>query len=105
MKARFLAGLPLGVLAIVLAIVLSSRTALVAGGSDSSGYLNAAKLFTQGRIVARGGRWYALVAPFERDGLERNLPGRWMQIGNQREYALLRLEPSSPSNTAGPGVP
>jgi hypothetical protein len=57
------------------------------------------------QVEARGGRWYALVAPFERGGLERNLPGRWTQIGNRREYALLRLEPSSPSNTAGAGVP
>lgn len=57
------------------------------------------------RVEERGGSWYALVAPFEREGLEKNLPGRWTQIGKQREYALLRLEPSSPSNTGGAGVP
>lgn len=57
------------------------------------------------RVEAQGSRWYALVAPFEREGLDRNLPGRWTQIGNHREYALLRLEPAGPSNTGGAGVP
>lgn len=57
------------------------------------------------QVEGRGGSWYALVAPFEREGLERNLPGRWTQIGSEREYALLRLEPAGPSNTGGAGVP
>ncbi|MGH9363682.1 MAG: glycosyltransferase family 39 protein, partial [Thermoanaerobaculia bacterium] len=58
------------------------------------------------QVEARGGRWFALVAPFERDGLQKNLPGRWTQLGSLREYALLRLEtPVRPSNLPGAGVP
>jgi 4-amino-4-deoxy-L-arabinose transferase-like glycosyltransferase len=48
------------------------------------------------RIRAAGYHWYALVGPFERDLLQKNLPGAWKEFARLRDQALLRFEDTVP---------
>jgi hypothetical protein len=53
--------------------LLVRANSFTAGGEDSPGYLNAARL------------------PFEEADFERNLLGRWERIGTVRDIGLWRL--------------
>jgi hypothetical protein len=43
---------------------------------------------------SRGYRWYALLAPFEREEVKKNLPGNWREIDRTGDVALWELVPS-----------
>ncbi|HTD52004.1 MAG TPA: hypothetical protein VK780_03185 [Thermoanaerobaculia bacterium] len=45
------------------------------------------------RTERRGWRWFALLFPDEREGFFKQLPGRWIQIGQKRSVTLWKLEP------------
>ena len=45
------------------------------------------------RVERRGGRWYALLFPFEAEQFPGHVPGRWKKIGTLRETSLWELEP------------
>ncbi|HEY6066735.1 MAG TPA: glycosyltransferase family 39 protein, partial [Thermoanaerobaculia bacterium] len=42
---------------------------------------------------ARGMRWYALLAPYELDGVAKNLPGDWRMIDRSGDVGLFELSP------------
>jgi hypothetical protein len=44
------------------------------------------------RIEGTGGRWFALIFPFEAEEMIRRLPGSWRKIGELREVGLWELE-------------
>jgi hypothetical protein len=46
---------------------------------------------------SRGYRWYALVAPFEQDGVRKALPGEWREIDRVQDVALWELPASWPA--------
>ena len=52
-KLRAGVGIAVAILFLAYAVVLFHHTVFAVGGSDSSGYLNAARLFSQGRVTAR----------------------------------------------------
>ncbi len=54
----------------------------------------------RGRIEGRGGRWFALLFPFEAEEMIRRLPGSWRKIGELRDVGLWELEKNQDT---GPG--
>jgi hypothetical protein len=48
------------------------------------------------QVRAAGDHWYALVTRYERELLQKGLPGSWKEIGHLRDVTLLRLEDTSP---------
>ncbi|MGH9399385.1 MAG: glycosyltransferase family 39 protein, partial [Thermoanaerobaculia bacterium] len=89
MKSRILPGL----LFLCLGAFLASKTSYVAGGSDSSGYLNAARLFTEGRVTER-------VEPLARFGLSDARAPLFTPLGFTQAGRPGSIAPSYP-----PGLP
>jgi hypothetical protein len=46
------------------------------------------------RARAEGYQWFALLFPFEEEGLRKRLPWGWTKMGNLREATLWRLDSS-----------